>query len=294
MDYVWYWNDISYILESRPVLQTSPFFLGFEKPIFIFLWALWPFGQIALLCGLLFYWYMLAMAVEPFRTHVGTHTEVGGVAKAFPWTCAGLVIFVLFGTTGGYKWEAYQTAEHTYGAAVPRTLPPRPRDDQLRIKVEQRRAEPVEKVARAIWSLRDQRGWIKFGMFLAFPFVCLFPFTIRYFVFALRYRREVRRPHLPTDIVSRALAGDRIDHAALANALTSSTAEVAPDSLADKVERAKLVELAKRVRTDARALDDKFSKEAEIARLVVSHARKREELADMEKKLREMGVHKHG
>lgn len=294
MEYIFYWNGLHYILESRPVLQTSPFFLNYEKPVFAFLWSVWPLGHIILGVLLVIYWRILCGAVEPYRAHVRTDTEVALTAKAFPWLCAGVALFIMFGTLGGKALADYQAAERMYGAAVPRTPPPRPTDNQFWIKIDARRAKPVEVVSDAIKELRNQRGWIKFASIFLVPFALYFPFSLRYFFFSLAYGREMRKPHLPTEIVNRALAGDRIDHTALANAMTSSTAPMEPDSLRDKVERAKLAELASRLQADSQALNDKYSKEAEIARLVVSHARSRKELADMEQRLKDLGVQKHG
>lgn len=293
-NYVFYWDKLSYILESRPVLESSPFFLNFEKPVFVFLWSAFPLAHILLPFPLLFYWFMLGTAVEPYKKYVSATSDIEGVVKAFPWVCIGLAIFITFGTFGGRAYQQYEAAERTYSAAIPRTLPPRPQNAQMWIKIDAKRAMAVDAVWVPLDDLRNKQLWIKVSLVFLAAFAIVFVMSLRYFFFSLAYGSALRRRHLPTEIVNRALAGGAIDHKALANAMTPRTAPVARDSLADKIERQKLAELAARLQQDAQALNDKLSKEAQIAQLVASHALKREELAAMEQQLKQLGVKKHG
>jgi len=294
-DHILDWYYFNYILEARPVLQSSPFFLSYEKPVFLFLWAVWPLGHLLLAGAIGAYCWVLFSANDAYRKHVSENNGPAVIAKVLLWASGGLAIFLMFGTLGGAAYEEYVAAERTYASAVQSTVPAPPRNARPGTGIDQRRLNVIIKELRdAAYDVRNKRGWIKFASIFLVIFIIVWLISLRYFFFALAYRRALSKPHLPTDIVDRALSGGRIDQHALANAFTQSTAPVVHDSLADKVDRERLAALAARLQTDTSALDNKLSKETEIARLVVDHARKRAELADMEKTLRDMGVKRNG
>ena len=309
---IWqYWNDLKVVFDTKAYLTGSSLFLNYERPVITTLWACWPWLHIGLFAVIAYYCAKIIRAVPAYKKFGTTK------GKWFPgegtFVAAALLfgMYILIGTDAGGKFKEFSTMESTYKSQIPQTLPPQPapyrptgrliteadlRPDPRdpRYFVAASRAAPAQKLREAAPPLLSTLDtFIIFTPAVPF-FLVMAGLYYPYFLFGLAYDREQRKPHPPTEIVDRALNGGAIDQHALAGALSPSLAPVKADSLADKVERARLSTLAARLQADTAALDDRIAKETEIARLFVSHALKRKELADLEQQRRDRGAQPNG
>lgn len=302
---IWeYWNHLKAVLAARDYTVYSQLFDLYERPAVTMLWLLWPWLHIALAAFLLFYVIRIGNIARTYEKYEGIRASDAGILAAW---ALGFGFYLAAGTAAGYHHQMFAGFQRAYAAVIPARLPeppppyqpqgriltqddlrPDPRD--TRYFVPQYRANQIMELRTASRSLLTALDFFILLTPVGIIFVFVFIAHWRYFIFARAYNRAVSTPHLPTEIVNRALAGQSFDHRALARAMTPSTAPITPDTLADKIERERLTRLADRLKSDGAALDQKLTREAEIARLVVDHARKREELSDMERKLRDMGV----
>lgn len=299
------WDTWEALTQFRAYIEHSPIFAYYERPLIMALWGGWPWLHLVITAVFLFFASTVIRAASKYKQYHGDE-PMGTVG--FIWTYIGLAVFLLTVTIAGAHYDTFSAQRRANPTLIPNALPARPihpnsRPHTLGVNIEV--GDPryfvsgprVEALRTMHIKSRELRTALDFVIILTpIGLLCIVIIAahVRHFIFALSYAREIARPHLPTEIVDRALSGGRIDQHALANAFTKSTAPVVHDSLADKVERERLAALAARLQTDTSALGNKLSKETEIARLVVDHARKRAELADMEKTLREMGVKRNG
>lgn len=296
------WEYLWQIVRVRDYMANSYLFALYEGPVMTVAYGGWPWLHLALAA---LYYLMLLRLGSTSDAYVKYHGGDKDILTYMYWLPLILVPYLFVATVGGARLATYKEIGRANPTLIPMTLPPRPAvlpqaqwgriyERNSPYVVPRHRAEPTYEMNLAARYLRTFLDF--FILFTPLPLLfiwglaALFPRVL----FSFAYAREMRRPHLPTEIVNRALSGGHIDNTALANVLTQSTAPVVRDSLADKIERERLTALANRLQSDTTALNDKLSKETEIARLVVSHARKREELADMENKLRDMGVKRDG
>lgn len=300
MDTVWtQWRDWEVLVNFKGYLDTSPLFAFYERPFITTLWRLWPIWPIVLTVIFIHFAFTVAGTANKVERYGVGSRPLG--APGLIWAYVGLAGYLLLGTLSGSQYASLMETWRANPAIVPQKLPPRPPPPTGTNNLYDKRyavsGPRVQKLSEMRNTANMLRTSLDFFILLSPVFlicVCVIGTQARFYVFARSYARAQARTHLPTEIVNQALEGKRVDHRALAAAMTVSTTPVQPDSLADKVEREKLASLAARLEADTRALDEKYSKEAEIARLVVSHARKREELADMEQRLKDLGVQKHG
>lgn len=302
---IWeYWNHLKAVLSARDYTVHSQLFDLYERPSATMLWWLWPWLHIALVGFLLFYIIKIGGIGRTYEKYEGVRAPDVGILAAW---ALGFGLYLAAGTAAGYQHQMFVGFQRAYAAVIPARLPDPPppyqpsgriltQDDLLpdrrdtRYWLPQYRATQIMELRTASRSLLTALDFFILLTPVGVIFVFFFIAHWRYFIFARAYSRAVSTPHLPTEIVDRALAGQSLDHRALARAMTPSTAPITTDTIADKIERERLTRLADRLRSDGAALDQKLARETEIARLVVDHARKREELSDMERKLRGMGV----
>lgn len=296
------WEYLWQIIRVRDYMANSYLFALYEGPVMRVAYGGWPWLHLALAA---LYYLMLLRLGSTSDAYVKYHGGDKDTLTLMCWLPLILVPYLLVATVGGARLATYKEIGRANPTLIPMTLPPRPavlpqaqwgriQERNSPYLVPNARAVPVYEMNLAARYLRTFLDF--FILFTPLPLLfiaglaTLFPRVL----FSFAYAREIARPHVPTDIVNSALSGARIDGPKLANALSPTLAPVVRDSLGDKIERERLTALADRLQRDTARLDDKISKEAEIARLVVDHARKRGELADMEKRLRNMGVKRDG
>lgn len=310
MDYWYYYSLLKDVHHAIDYRKTSQLYGFYEGPITTILWHSYPFLHIGLALFLLYYILTIYSSKDAYEKYVGVPKGVAALVLA----TVGLACYLLPGTIAGSHWQTVGELQRAYPNAIPAVLPPAPlphvppgaiifpnfaargyvTGERSQYNVPVALGQQVKEISVSTGAFLTALDFLIMLTPLLIVFVVTFLRRMPQFLFARSYRRISAQPHLPTEIVDQALRGKRIDHQTLARAMTSSTAPIQADTLADRVERERLHKLAERLRTDAAALQQKLGQEAEIARLVVDHARKREELADMEKKLRDMGVRRHG
>lgn len=283
---------------ARDYIASSSLYAWYERPIVTALGWGWPGLHIAIAIFLAYYAVVISQAEEIFKKY---NPKLEGVHYALIFGYVALALFAIPATLAGTHLADYRQIERANPNLIPKTLPKRPglptgsfNWNEPRFNVSGPRAQATWLMGRKASGFLTSLDFLILATPLLIIFVVCFCVSIPGYVFTFAYAREMRRRHLPTEIVHSALSGGRVDGPKLANALSPTLAPVVRDSLADKIERERLTALAERLQRHTAGLDQKLSKETEIARLVIDHARKREELADMENRLRLMGVKRDG
>ena len=300
---IWsYWMYLEQIIRVRDYMANSYLFALYEGPVMRAFDGGWPWLHL-ILAGL--YYYCVVRIHSNDDAYAKYHDEGKDSLAPMMWFPIILVPYLLAATIGGAHIATYKEIARANPTLTPRVLPPAPaplpsnqhhrlREPNSPLIVPTARAQVAFDMSIASRQLRTALDFFILFTPLALLFIAGVAVLIPKLIFSFTYSRALARPHLPTEIVNLAISGQRIDGTTLANALSQSTAPVVRDSLADKIERERLTALANRLQQDTARLDDKITKEAEIARLVGDHARKRKELADMEHHLRNMGVKRDG